>query len=235
MKSVNSPLEALKRLKEGNQRFASGLRSIDTFAATAPERRRELAARGQTPFAVVLCCADSRVPAETVFDCGLGDLFVVRVAGNIVAPSLIGSIEFAVANFGTKLVVVMGHSQCGAVKATLDLIAKGDRADSDNIQNIVAEIAPSARRAIAAVPRRDAHLCLDAATRLNVEHSLEQLRYRSNLLNAMAECGVLVLAGAVYDLHHGSVDFVEPRESSQRTERHGLVDRDQSVAVALSN
>src|SRR5271157_2642032 len=116
-----SAREALDRLKEGNRRFASDLRSRDL--PTGQTRRRELAA-GQEPFAIILGCSDSRVPAEIVFDQGLGDLFVIRVAGNIVAPSQIGSVEFAAERFGTRLVVVLGHSSCGAIEAAIEAVVQ---------------------------------------------------------------------------------------------------------------
>ena len=109
--------EALKRLREGNKRFASDTMSRETVPNHA--RRADLVS-GQEPFAIILGCSDSRVPAEIVFDQGLGDLFVIRVAGNIVAPSQVGSVEFAATRFGTRLVVVLGHSQCGAIVATLE-------------------------------------------------------------------------------------------------------------------
>src|SRR5512139_2481457 len=110
-------LEALERLREGNAPFASNVRSLESLLSHT--RRGDLTA-GQEPFAIILGCSDSRVPAELVFDQGLGDLFVIRVAGNIVAPSQIGSVEFAATRYATRLVVVLGHSQCGAILATLE-------------------------------------------------------------------------------------------------------------------
>src|SRR5512134_3181138 len=129
-----SARDALERLREGNHRFAGDVRSLDTLASQT--RRRELATR-QAPFAIVLGCSDSRVPAELVFDQGLGDLFVIRVAGNIVAPSQIGSVEFAAAQFGTRLVVVLGHSSCGAVTATIEELGRGVAERSRNLRSIV--------------------------------------------------------------------------------------------------
>src|SRR5688572_2155869 len=126
--------QALARLREGNSRFLSGVRSLD--ALLSPTRRGSLATE-QHPFAIVLGCSDSRVPAEIVFDQGLGDLFVIRVAGNIVAPSQVGSVEFAAARFGTPLVVVLGHSQCGAVLATLEELRRPHGNQSRNLQSIV--------------------------------------------------------------------------------------------------
>src|ERR1700683_3347495 len=132
--------EALALLQDGNRRFVSDISSRDTFEGRA--RRLELAA-GQEPFAAILGCSDSRVPVEIVFDQGLGDLFVIRVAGNIVAPSLIGSVEFAAEQFGTRLVVVLGHTQCGAIETTLQQLQRPIENQSRNLHSIVAFIRPS--------------------------------------------------------------------------------------------
>ena len=131
--SVMSAPDALARLKEGNRRYVSGERQIDTAASQA---RRDALALGQEPYAIILGCSDSRVPAEIVFDAGLGDLFVIRVAGNIVAPSQVGSVEFAAARFGTRLVVVLGHTKCGAIAATLEELARPSEAQSRNLRSI---------------------------------------------------------------------------------------------------
>src|SRR5205085_8573651 len=135
-----SAREALERLRVGNRRFASGVRSSNILASET--RRSELAA-GQEPFAIILGCSDSRVPAEIVFDQGLGDLFVIRVAGNIVASSQIGSVEFAAERFGTPLVVVLGHSQCGAIVATVDELTRTTGKPSRNLRSIVDRVRPS--------------------------------------------------------------------------------------------
>src|ERR671912_1592483 len=132
--------DALRRLIDGNRRFAAGVRSHDTL--TSPARRNELTS-GQEPFAIILGCSDSRVPAEMVFDQGLGDLFVVRVAGNIVAASQVGSVEFAAARFGTRLVVVLGHSQCGAILATIEALKNPGGTSSANLKSIVDRVRPS--------------------------------------------------------------------------------------------
>src|SRR5882672_6661791 len=133
--------EALALLQEGNQRFVSNISSRDA-ADTGHMRRLQLAA-SQEPFAAILGCSDSRVPVEIVFDQGLGDLFVIRVAGNIIAPSLVGSVEFAAATTQARLVVVMGHTQCGAIQATLDLLEHKKSADTENIRDIVDRIQPN--------------------------------------------------------------------------------------------
>src|SRR6201994_3017723 len=139
-------LEALQRLREGNQRFASDTRSSESLIS--PRRRAELTA-GQEPFAAILGCSDSRVPVEIVFDQGLGDLFVIRVAGNIVAPSQIGSIEFAAEQFGTRLVVVLGHSNCGAIETTLQQLKRPKENQSRNLRSIVDLVRPSVESLLA--------------------------------------------------------------------------------------
>lgn len=199
--------EALERLKQGNKRFTSGLRSVEAMATA--NRRMELAKEGQKPFAMVLSCADSRVPSEMVFDCGLGELFVVRVAGNIVAPSLIGSIEFAAENFGTELCVVMGHSQCGAVAATVDAAKSGKRPESDNVQNIVLEILPAVKNSLVMHPDRPRAEIIEASTRENVLRSVSKLRERSAVIDRLVNDGKLRLVGATYDLHTGRVNFLD--------------------------
>lgn len=195
---------ALSALREGNARFANNLRSIDAIASQA---RRETFAEGQSPNAIILSCADSRVPSEIVFDCGLGDLFVVRVAGNVCAPSLVGSVEFAASMFGTELVVVMGHTHCGAVKATIQsLLEHGDH-PSENIRDIVERISP------AVVPLLDKGLDPKAlvreATRANVRLTANHLRHGSKILERRIHDGKLVVVGAEYSIETGKVDFFD--------------------------
>src|SRR5438045_4560612 len=141
--------DALLRLREGNLRYATNVRSLDSLLSHT--RRLDLAA-GQQPFAIVLGCSDSRVPAEIVFDQGLGDLFVIRVAGNIVAPSQVGSVEFAAARYGTRLVVVLGHSECGAILATLEELQQ-PTSHSRNLRAIVDRVRPSVEALLATEPR----------------------------------------------------------------------------------
>jgi len=171
-----SAREALERLREGNRRFASGARSSDILASQT--RRSELAA-GQEPFAIILGCSDSRVPAEIVFDQGLGDLFVIRVAGNIVASSQIGSVEFAAERFGTPLVVVLGHSRCGAVLATLEQLMRTPEKQSRNLRSIVDRIRPSVEALLATELRHDPDALVQHAVRSNVRVSANQLRHGS--------------------------------------------------------
>lgn len=204
-------LEALAKLKAGNLRFVSGLRSVEAFATS--HKRIELAEEGQKPFAIVLSCSDSRAPSELIFDCGLGDLFVVRVAGNIVAPSLIGSIEFAAESFGTQLCLVMGHTQCGAVSSAVKSVLSGTRPKSDNVQKIVLEIAPSVRDALKTRDLSQADL-LQEATRRNVERSIERLTEQSSVIADLVARDQLKLVGATYDLHSGVVSFLEDQDQS---------------------
>jgi carbonic anhydrase len=197
--------DALARLREGNGRFVSGVRSLD--ALLSHTRRAELA-NEQHPFAIVLGCSDSRVPAEVVFDQGLGDLFVIRVAGNIVAPSQVGSVEFAVARFGTPLVVVLGHSQCGAILATLEEVSKG-ASDSPNVRSIVDRIRPSIETLLSMRGSHDLQDVVDQAVRANVRASADHLRHGSALLERFIQDGRLHVVGAEYSLESGVVEFFD--------------------------
>jgi carbonic anhydrase len=197
---------ALERLRTGNQRFAANLRSLDTMLSYT--RRVELSTR-QQPFAIVLGCSDSRVPAEIVFDQGLGDLFVIRVAGNIVAASQVGSVEFAAAQFGTRLVVVLGHSQCGAVAATVAELQRPTANQSRNIQSIVDRIRPAVAELMVTELRHQPQALLQAAVRANVRASASQLRHGSPILEALIEREGLLVMGAEYSLETGVVDFFD--------------------------
>src|SRR5213596_2172433 len=169
-----SAREALERLREGNRRFVSGARSSDT--RTSQTRRSELAA-GQEPFAIILGCSDSRVPAEIVFDQGLGDLFVIRVAGNIVAPSQVGSVEFAAERFGTPLVAVLGHSRCGAILATLEELVRPKPDQSRNLRSIVDRVKPSVETLLATELSHDRDTLVHHAVRANISVSANHLRH----------------------------------------------------------
>jgi carbonic anhydrase len=195
---------ALARLREGNERFSKNVRSID---ALATQSRREQLVAGQSPFAIILSCSDSRVPSEIVFDCGLGDLFVVRVAGNVVAPSIVGSVEFAAEAFGTELVVVMGHQSCGAVTATLDAIEHRESPRSQNLRDIVGRIAPSVVELTKHGMPRDE--MMEAAIRANVRASANHLRHGSALLEKRIAEGRFLVVGAEYSLETGVVDFFD--------------------------
>lgn len=197
--------EALERLREGNQRFVSDVRDSD---ALGQNRRSEVAA-GQEPFAIILGCADSRVPAELVFDQGLGDLFVIRVAGNIVAPSQIGSIEFAAERFGTRLVVVLGHSSCGAVQATLEELERPSENRSPNLSSIVGRIRPSVEGLLEGPLHDDPEALLDEAVKENIRASVRQLRNGSEILEQLLQSDGLLIVGAEYCLESGVVEFLD--------------------------
>lgn len=200
-----SASDALARLVEGNQRFCSNVVSIDTLAR---QLRRDTFAKEQQPFAIVLGCSDSRAPAELVFDAGLGELFVIRVAGNVVSPSQIGSVEFAAERFGCRLVVVMGHTHCGAIDATLDAV-EGKLPPSTNLLSIVQRVRPAVetvREASAGAPRE---AIARNAVRANVRISAEHLRHGSPLLEALIQRDGLVVACAEYDVETGRVAFFE--------------------------
>jgi len=197
---------ALERLREGNGRFVSGARG--SHILTSQTRRSELAA-GQEPFAIILGCSDSRVPAEIVFDQGLGDLFVIRVAGNIVAPSQVGSVEFAAAWFGTRLVVVLGHSQCGAILATLEELLRPTHCQSRNLRSIVDRIRPSVETLLATDLQHDQEALVREAVRANVRASSNQLRHGSEVLEQLILKGDLLVVGAEYSLETGAVDFFD--------------------------
>ncbi len=200
-----SPEDALARLRDGNRRFVSGTRSADAMLTHA---RRTSLVDAQNPCAIVLGCSDSRVPAELVFDQGLGDLFVIRVAGNIVAPSQVGSVEFAAERFGTPLVVVLGHTQCGAIGATIE--AMSSRAPiSPNLRDIVDRIRPAVETLLGTDLRNDPDRLYHAAVRANVRASADHLRHGSALLEGLIRERKLLVVGAEYSLESGEVDFFD--------------------------
>lgn len=198
--------EALARLQAGNQRFVANAQ--DVRVGTDPARRHELVA-GQAPLAIILGCSDSRVPAEIVFDQGLGDLFVIRVAGNIVAPSQIGSVEFAAQEFGTRLVVVLGHSLCGAIQATIKALKHPPAAPMPNLDSIVNRIRPAVAGLLETELGEDHDRLVNHAVRANIRASANQLRHGSRLLEQLiAEDGLRVV-GAEYALETGRVEFFD--------------------------
>lgn len=207
-----SAQEALERLRAGNHRFVSEARNGDTF--TNQRRRDELAA-GQEPFAIILGCSDSRVPAEIVFDQGLGDLFVIRVAGNIVASSQVGSVEFAAARYGTRLVVVLGHSQCGAILATLEELQQATDHQSRHLRSIVDRVRPSVEALLATDLRHDPEALVRHAVRANIRVSANHLRHGSEILEQLIENEGLLVVGAEYSLETGVVDFFESMPGGQ--------------------
>ena len=198
--------EGLERLREGNRRFVSDLRDRDLLRSG--KRRTELAT-GQEPFAIILGCSDSRVPAEIVFDQGLGDLFVIRVAGNIVAPSQVGSVEFAAERFGTRLVVVLGHSQCGAVVATVEELRRPTANQSRNLRSIVDRVRPSVEALLATELGATPETLVRHAVRANVRASAQHLRDGSEILEHLIRSRDLLVVGAEYSLETGVVDFFD--------------------------
>lgn len=199
-----SAAKALQRLKEGNARFVSGVRSMDALLS---HTKLDELAEGQQPFAVILGCSDSRVPVEIVFDQGLGDLFVIRVAGNVVAPSQIGSIEFAAEMFSTALVVVLGHSRCGAVQATLQQLREPEEQQSPNLKSIVDRISPAVSAVLQTAADKDVASLERAAIRENVRASVKALQHGSTILEEMVTDGKLLIVGAEYSLDTGVVEF----------------------------
>ena len=201
-----SARDALERLRAGNGRFMAG--DHDRAAFFDRSRRAELA-KSQEPFAIVLGCSDSRVPVEIVFDQGLGDLFVIRVAGNIVAPSQVGSVEFAAARFGTRLVVVLGHAQCGAISATLEVLQHPREVQSRNLRSIADRVRPSIEGLLETDLRHDPQALMRQAIRLNIRASANHLRHGSPLLEQLIHDEGLVVVGAEYSLETGAVEFFD--------------------------
>jgi carbonic anhydrase len=195
-----SPAQGLKRLVDGNRRF------LESEGTSPRAWSGQMATEVQRPFAIILGCSDSRTPVELVFDEGFGDLFVVRIAGNIVAPSVVGSIEFAASAFGTRLVVVMGHTRCGAIAATVEAIRTGMGPGSKNIRAITDRIAPHIEELVAG---GDGEAVLRAAMRANVRASADHLRHGSRILEDLVLAGRLAVVGAEYELETGEVHFLD--------------------------
>ena len=200
--------QALEMLKQGNARFVENVQNPQStlLASNALTHVHE-------PFAIILGCSDARVPAEIVFDQGLGDLFVIRVAGNVVAPSQIGSVEFATEKFATKLVVVLGHSHCGAVTACVETLINPDQQFSPNLRSIVARIRPSVYNLHEIYTANgqdiDAQELINRGIKANVRMSVTQLKHGSRILEDAVNNGSLIIVGAVYDLDTGKVTFIE--------------------------
>lgn len=199
-------LEALDRLKAGNQRFTTAIHGAQSFLnGTRTAELKQI----QEPFAIILGCSDARVPAEIVFDQGLGDLFVIRVAGNIVAPSQVGSVEFAAERFGTRLVVVLGHSQCGAILATIEALKSPNEQSSSNLRSIVDRVRPSVEELLVTEPDVAFDDLVHHAVRANIRASVNHLRHGSALLERLIQDRGLMVVGAEYSLETGSVEFFE--------------------------
>jgi len=198
--------EGLERLKEGNRRFTSGVRSLESLMSST---RRSDQLAGQEPFAIILGCSDARVPAEMIFDQGLGDLFVIRVAGNIVAHSQVGSVEFAAERFHTRLVVVLGHTQCGAIEATLEELGRPTQDQSPNLRSIVDRVRPSVEGLLATELRHDHAALVGQAVRANIRASTNHLRHGSQTLEQLIQNHGLMVVGAEYSLETGVVEFFD--------------------------
>ena len=198
--------EALERLLEGNRRFVDETRTSEALASA---KRRNALTAGQAPFAVILGCSDSRVPVEIIFDQGLGDLFVIRVAGNIVAPSQVGSVEFAAERFQTRLVVVLGHSSCSAIDTTLQELQRPTTHQSRNLYSIVDRIRPGVESLLATELRHDPEALLHHAVRANIRAAANQLRHGSEIVEQLIRTEGLLVVGAEYSLDTGVVDFFD--------------------------
>lgn len=196
--------DALEELRDGNRRFVAGEFDAESIAGRAHQAGMS---DGQNPFAIVLACSDSRVPVEMVFDQGFGDLFVIRVAGNIVAPSQIGSIEYAAEQFGTNLVVVLGHSNCGAVIATLQELSREQTHRSPNLGAIIDRVRPAIEPILAAHKNSDTKTLTGAAVRANIRASVDGLSQGSTIIEQLIKAGELTIVGAEYSIETGKVDF----------------------------
>ncbi len=198
-------VEALQRLRDGNLRFVDDTRDQQQLANAS---RRQAVAMAQEPFAIILGCSDSRVPAEIVFDQGLGDLFVIRVAGNVVAPSGIGSVEFAAARFGVRLVVVLGHSKCGAISATLEELGRPSKDQSRNLRSIVDRIRPSIETLLDTDLKNHPEELHHQAVRAHIRASVDHLRHGSDILENLIQTDGLLVVGAEYSLETGLVEYI---------------------------
>lgn len=204
-----TPELALQTLKDGNQLYIKAIE--DSADLNTPIALRDVGL-GQQPFAIVLSCSDSRVPAELIFNCGIGELFVIRVAGNIASPTQIGSIEYACQHLGAQLVVVMGHSHCGAVSATIGTLSDPDHDLSPNLESIIDQITPAVRPVVEAdqvTAKTDNESLLDKAVRANVTYTVSNLSAQSEVLSTLIAEKKLAVVGAEYALETGKVSFHE--------------------------
>lgn len=198
--------EALERLRDGNRRFMSMVH--DSQVDVSSQRTLQLT-KEQEPFAIILGCSDARVPAELIFHQGLGDLFVIRVAGNIVAPSQVGSVEFAAARFNTRLVVVLGHSECGAILATIEELQRPNGKQSHNVLSIVDRVRPSVAGLLETELRHDIPSLVRKAVRMNIRASVDHLRHGSATLESLIQNEGLRVVGAEYSIDTGEVVFFD--------------------------
>lgn len=197
--------QALAKLKKGNERFSDAAAKSGSLTRTIV---RDDMHGEQKPFAVILGCSDSRVPVELIFDQSIGDLFVVRVAGNIAASSQIASVEFACQKFGTGLVIVLGHTQCGAITATLSSLNDGFDGLSPNLEAIVKHIQVAIEPMLKTRPCDDNEL-IESARRKNIEQSVSDLHENSLVIRGLVASGQVTIVGAEYELESGKVHFFE--------------------------
>lgn len=204
-----NPDLALQSLKDGNELYVKAIK--DSTDLNTPITLRDVDL-GQQPFAIILSCSDSRVPAELIFNCGIGELFIIRVAGNIASPTQIGSIEYACQNLGAQLVVVMGHSHCGAVSATIGTLSNSKHELSPNLESIIDQITPAVRPIVEAdqhADEADDESLLDKAVRANVSYTVNNLSAQSEVLSTLMAEQKLAVIGAEYALETGKVTFHE--------------------------
>jgi carbonic anhydrase len=218
MNTNTSPKSSLKKLIDGNRRFVSGIRSVDTLAGHL--KMAELAQNGQKPHTIVLTCSDSRSPVEMIFDQGLGEVFVVRVAGNVVAPSLLASIEFAAANFGSSLILVMGHTKCGAVNATFNHVQNpGNALPSPHLEELVARIRPAVEKVQArGTTGHDHSHIVEDCTIENVRRSMNLIMEQSSIVRGLVAQGKIAVEGAVLDIANGKVNFLNSSVVAEQVE-----------------
>jgi carbonic anhydrase len=208
-----TPHQVLERLRDGNQRFADG-----TPRDRDARGRVKATAERQSPLAVVLACSDSRVPTEILFDVGVGEIFSIRIAGNVSSEEALGSMEFGCAVTKAKLLLVLGHTSCGAVSATIDLVAKGETAvpEYEHLGSITRPLAEvvAAENETASDRSSENDAFVKRVTELNVRRTMEQIPKRSVTLRGLIEQGKLELAGGVYDVATGRVQFLETGDQS---------------------
>lgn len=197
--------ESLSKLLEGNMRFRMGLRSVESFASAL--KLRQFAENGQSPSAIILTCSDSRVPTEILFDKGVGDLFVIRVAGNVISRSIIASIEYAATVLKTPLCVVMGHTQCGAVRAAYSSLRQEASLATPNLDRLLEKITPAVRDTIKKYPHADEEALLQLSGIMNVQHQVDLIHKKSPELSGLVSQGHFRIIGALYSLHDGEVSF----------------------------
>jgi carbonic anhydrase len=213
-----SAAASIERLIEGNERFINGLKSIESFSSRA--KLRELADNGQTPFCIVVTCCDSRVPAEMIFDCSLGDLYVIRIAGNVISPDLIASIEYAASQLSPSLCVVMGHTRCGAVRAALDYSSAYNTTQSDSMTYLLRKILPSVAEAKRNLGEGNEDTLARLAELNNAMRNAKLVTQASDLIRSLCQQGEFSVVDALYDLHTGTVSFDLEAQKNLLIEAH---------------